>query len=89
MKNKEMLWSVAVAGAAMAAAFAARQTLKQSWKVVAGDEPPENPASHDVRWSEALAWTFASATIAGAARLFAKRGAASLWKRTFGTMPPV
>ena len=88
MKNRDMLWSLAVAGAAMAAAFAARQTLKQSWKAVAGTEPPENPAARDVAWSEALAWTFASATIAGAARLVAKRGAASVWKRAFGTMPP-
>src|SRR6056297_1337611 len=51
--------------AAMGAGAVAQALLKKSWRAVANEEPPKNPAAHDVAWREALLWGALSGAVVG------------------------
>lgn len=85
--GEERGWDILAVGSAALAGIGARQLMQGGWKLVRGDEPPENPASRSVSWGEAVAWTVATGVVVGIMRLLAERGAASGWKRVKGHYP--
>ena len=87
-RSERLKWIALATGSALIAGFAARNLVKATWRAFADDDPPMNPASLDTEWEEAAAWTLGTALAAGAARLIARRGAASVWEQVTGTRPP-
>ena len=76
--SDETAWKALTFAAAAGAAVLTRFVLKHGWHTATGEAPPENPASADTAWSEALTWTVASSLVVGIARLVAKRQAGRL-----------
>lgn len=85
----EHKWMIVSTVAAASAAFVVRNSLELGWKVVRGEDPPKNPASYDVKWGDAIAWTISVGVCMGLARLLAERGAATGWKHYKGKLPPL
>lgn len=85
--DEETAWQVVAVGSAALAGIGARSLMNGGWKLVRGNEPPENPAARSVDWGEAIAWTVATGVVVGMMRLLAERGAASGWKRVKGHYP--
>lgn len=63
------------AGAAITLAAATRWSLRKSWSLSTGEDPPDNPAAPGVSWRGALAWGALSGVTAGVARVVARRWA--------------
>ncbi|BCX47004.1 hypothetical protein HAHE_09120 [Haloferula helveola] len=55
------------------AAKLARSSAGQVYRVATKSDPPRNPASRDVKWSEALTWTIAAGIVGAVARLATRR----------------
>jgi hypothetical protein len=85
---ERILWKVAAAGAAVAAAVLVRKGLVAGWRAVRKSEPPTNPAARSTGWGEALAWTAASGVGMAVAKVVATRGAAAGWEKATGSPPP-
>lgn len=88
MKTQQLLWKVAATGAAIGAGIVARNVATDVWQHQRGSPPPTNPADPDTSWGEALGWTILVGALVGAARLFARRGAAGVWASLEGELPP-
>jgi hypothetical protein len=87
--NEKLLWKVAGGVTAAAAAVAAKKAVDLAWRAISGGkEPPANPEDPETTWGEAVAWALLSGTAIGLARLLAQRGAAKMWKRRTGSLPP-
>ena len=71
--------AVTMAAAALGGVLA-RQAIKAGWQTAFRREPPENPVSRDVDWSDALLWGLASGALAGIVRVAARRGASSAFR---------
>lgn len=82
------LWKVIALGAGVFGAKYARNALDGAWRKTVGGDPPKNPASHDTRLSEAIAYGAVSGAAVGLARMFAQRGAAGAWHKATGAYPP-
>lgn len=89
MNSKKMMWLAVSAGAGALGLAAVRSGLNQAWRLATDEDPPENPASSDVTWRDAIAWTLATGIVVELARLFALRGAAAGWQRFLGEKPPL
>lgn len=85
---QKIVWKLGAAGAAFAAATAVRKLMAVAWKGAKKTDPPSDPASEDVSWSDAVMWTAATAVGIGVAKLVAARGAAVGWKKATGERPP-
>ncbi len=85
---KPKMWKALATLASVGAAVAARNATSAVWKKRTGHEPPINPADPDTDWGEAIAWTLATGALVGAARLVARRGAAKVWEKVDGDLPP-
>ena len=85
---KSAVWKAVATLASIGAAVAARNAATATWKKQVGTEPPANPADPSTTWGEAVGWTLATGVLVGMARLFARRGAAQVWKRVDGQLPP-
>jgi hypothetical protein len=85
----EHKWFLVSSVTAAAAGFVVRNGIELGWKAVRGEDPPKNPASYDVEWADAIAWTVTVGVCMGLGRLLAERGAASGWKRVKGRFPPL
>ena len=83
-----LIWSGVAAGSALVAAAAVRGGTKAAWKLIEGDDVPDDPAQNDMPWGQALAWAIGTGAAAAAARLIAQRGAAVGWTRVTGSRPP-
>jgi hypothetical protein len=88
LEQKRIIWLAVAAGAAALGMLAARKGLEQAWRLATDDDPPEDPASHDTPWREALIWTAASSALAGVGQLVARRGAEAGWHQLTGDYPP-
>ena len=82
------MWKALAALASVGAALAARNATAAVWRNRTGHEPPTNPADPDTDWNEAVAWTVVTGAIVGVARLVARRGAARVWEKVEGDLPP-
>lgn len=89
MLSERQKWGLVAGAAGALGAFAVRNGLEQAWKAAMGDEPPKNPAAHDVPWRDAILWTVATGVVIGLGRLFAERAAVSMWDRYTGHKPPL
>jgi hypothetical protein len=90
MSTKKVTWMIVGAGAAMLASSLVERALGAGWKAVTSKSPPSKPESlRKTGWTEALAWTAASALTVGLSRVLAKRGAALGWEYATGSHPPV
>lgn len=85
---KSASWKAFATLASIGAAIAARNAATALWERQVGQDPPMNPADPDTDWGEALAWTLVTGALVGVARLFARRGAAALWAKVDGSLPP-
>ncbi|HSK24494.1 MAG TPA: DUF4235 domain-containing protein [Egicoccus sp.] len=85
---KSASWKAFATLASIGAAIAARKAATSLWQRQVGDDPPVNPADPKTDWTEALGWTVATGVLVGVARLFARRGAAALWEKVEGSLPP-
>lgn len=71
------------------AAKMARVVVEKIWAATHdGAEPPRNPAVPGTGWNDAVMWAVASGIAAGIARLLATKGAASVWAKGTGHLPP-
>ena len=87
--NKERaLWSLAAGSAAIVAGFTTRMALNKSWRKIKGFEPPENPDSSEVSWSDALLWTALTGAAVGISQLVATRLTAGGWRKFHHKSPP-
>lgn len=82
------MWNALAMLASVGAAVAVRNAASALWKKRTGHEPPINPADPDTDWREAIAWTLVTGALVGVARLVARRGAAGVWKKFEGDLPP-
>ncbi|TWT73783.1 hypothetical protein Pla123a_36770 [Posidoniimonas polymericola] len=73
--------SVYVTVAALGGALLTRRLLEGYWRRHRGSAPPENPASHQVGWGEALAWGVAVGAAVGLSKVLSRRGMTSVVKR--------
>ncbi|MEX0836036.1 MAG: DUF4235 domain-containing protein [Nitriliruptor sp.] len=85
---RSAVWKSLVSLSSIGAAVAARNAAVSLWEHRTGHEPPANPADPQTSWGEAIAWTVATGVLIGIARLFARRGAAMVWKAVDGELPP-
>ena len=85
---RKRTWTLISTGSAVGAGILTRNLLKAGWRSVRHDDPPLNPALPNIRWSDALAWAFACGAAIGVARLLARHGAASGWRRVMNSPPP-
>ncbi|MEO5509947.1 MAG: DUF4235 domain-containing protein [Longimicrobiales bacterium] len=85
----EQKWFLVSTAAGAAAGFLVRNAIEMGWKYARGEDPPKNPASYDVAWKDAIAWTVTVGVCMGLGRLVAERAAASGWKRYRGRFPPM
>lgn len=85
---KSAVWNAVATLASIGAAMAARNAATSVWQNQVGAQPPQNPADPDTTWGEAIGWTIATGILVGTARLFARRGAATVWKKVQGELPP-
>lgn len=82
------MWKALSTLAAVGAAAAARNAASAVWRNRTGHEPPTNPADPDTDWAEAIGWTLVTGALVGVARLVARRGAAMVWEKIEGDLPP-
>jgi uncharacterized BrkB/YihY/UPF0761 family membrane protein len=88
MRAKKAMWAAMVTGAGTLGMAAVRTGLNQAWRFAKEQDPPDDPASLDVTWRDAIAWTLATSIVIGLGRLFALRGAAAGWTHLTGEAPP-
>lgn len=81
-------WKLFGVGSGLVATRLSRKVMTTAWTKTRGGQPPRNPAAPGTSWSEALAWAIASSVAVAITRLVANRGAAQVWKKTTGSLPP-
>ena len=86
--SDKLAWKIVVTVAAAGAAWVARNAVEKTWSAITGDDPPQNPESPDVTWTEAVAWAVTSGVVIELSRLLARRAAAHTWVRRRGALPP-
>lgn len=65
---------------AIGATMLARQALQATWTTTLHQEPPKNPASHEVDWRDALLWGAVSGAVVGMARIASRRASSSAYR---------
>jgi hypothetical protein len=88
-KPDELAWQAVAAASGMLAATAVRRMAVTAWRSTRHEDPPADPAAHDVSWPDALTWAIAVAIGAAVARVVAQRGAAAAWERATGERVPL
>jgi hypothetical protein len=89
LTRNQRAWTLVAAASGAIAALASNQLLRRGWSAWRKEPPPENPASPDVSWRDALIWAGATGLVVGVGRMIAKRGAAAGWRKVTGEEPPV
>lgn len=84
----KVAWKVTATASTLVAARLTAKAVTGGWKKVKRSDPPANPAAPGTGWGEALAWAGASGVAIALARLAARRGAAGVWKKATGHLPP-
>lgn len=89
MDPKRVAWMGLAAGAGALAAWGVRKGMQQAWRAATDEDPPEDAASPDVPWREAILWTVATGALGALGQLLARRGTETAWHRLTGEHPPV
>lgn len=80
-------WKIGSGLTGVAAGWATRSVLRAVWRKAKGEQPPENPASPETTWPDALLWAIGSGVALAVTRLVAQRGAAEAWHAATGSYP--
>lgn len=88
MAASNVVWKVVALGSGLAAAKVTRTAVDTVWRRTRGGDPPRNPAAPGTRWREAIVWSAASGTALALSRMLATQGAATVWRKTTGKLPP-
>jgi hypothetical protein len=81
-------WKLTATASTLVAARLTAKAVTGGWKKVKRSDPPANPAAPSTGWGEAIGWAAASGVAIALARLAARRGAAGVWKKATGHLPP-
>jgi hypothetical protein len=81
-------WLLLAGVASFAASQLASEAMSMSFKLAAGDEPPEDPNERGFDWTTALVFGAATGAVVSIAELAARRGAMAGWKKVKGRRPP-
>lgn len=81
-------WKVVGTGSAIVAGLMVRKVVIGVWTKTRHSDPPSNPAARGTSWGDALGWTVATGIAVAVARLVATRGAAAVWEKATGNLPP-
>ena len=85
---EKLAWKAATAIAAVVSGLLVRKIIDAVWSKAGRGVAPNNPASPNTPWSDAIIWTFATAAGMAVARVVAERGAAAGWQKATGHLPP-
>jgi hypothetical protein len=86
---EKLLYKVVGILGGVVAAKLGRTVVEKTWHATHdGAEPPRNPAVPGTSWNDAVMWAVASGIAAGIARMLATKGAASVWAKGTGHLPP-
>ena len=83
-----MLYKLLGLGMTLPAGLLVKKAADTTWLKVRGYPPPKNPAAPGVSWPDALAWAAVSGVLYASARLVAARGAAAVYEKLTGQLPP-
>jgi hypothetical protein len=81
-------WLVVAGLASFAASQVATRLSAESWRLAAGNDPPEDPTDRDFNWTSALVFGAAAGAAAGIAVILARGGAGKAWRKSTGRKPP-
>lgn len=81
-------WRLMDRGSAMAAGALAGHVSAITWKVATGRKPPVNGRHPDVSTKEAVAWAVIGGAIIELVKVGVRRGTATYWVRSTGSLPP-
>lgn len=85
--DEDKMWNGVASAAAIGAVVATKPLIERIWTLVAGHEPPGNPAAEEVAWRDAILWAVITGAVVGLIRLVAQRSAAGAWQRARGQYP--
>ena len=85
---EKLAWKAGTAAAAIVSGLLVRKVIEFIWKKAGRGDAPDNPASPNTSWTDAIIWTFATAAGMAVARVVAERGAAAGWEKATGHLPP-
>ena len=87
--SEKHLYQIATTAAAALAGMAVHQVVETIWERMGDEEgaDPEDPATGDISWGEALAFAAVSGLLVAVTRVAAKRGAAAGFRRYVGHDP--
>jgi hypothetical protein len=81
-------WLIIAGLASFAAGQLATRASSTSWRLAAGNDPPEDPTDKDFDWTPALIFGAAAGAVTGIAVVLARGGTGAAWKRATGHKPP-
>ena len=87
-RKERVAWEVLGLLAALLGAHLTRHSIKNGWRLLRDEEPPQNPARDDVGWADALILAVLTGALAGLMRILFRRLAAAGWRRWRGEWPP-
>ena len=67
--------------------MAAHLLMRKGWRYITNKKPPLNPASHGVKWGEALLWGATSGLVIGMIKTIVRRATAGYYKEMAGFKP--
>lgn len=86
-EKEEWLYTMLTTGVVLGAGVLVKVAVNNIYESGAAEDPPMNPASSDVPWGKAIAYTIFTGAAVGLAQLLVRRGTASTWKRVTGSLP--
>jgi hypothetical protein len=81
-------WLLVAGLASFAAGQIATRLSATSWRLAAGNDPPEDPTDRDFDWMPALVFGAAAGAVTGIAVILARGGAGKAWREATGRKPP-
>ncbi len=87
-RKEQIVWELLGFSAALLGAHLTRHSIKNGWRLLRHEEPPQNPAHDDVGWSDALILGVVTGALAGLMRILFRRLAAAGWRSWRGEWPP-
>jgi hypothetical protein len=87
-QKEQIVWEVLGFCAALLGGHLTRHGIKNGWRLLRHEEPPQNPARGDVGWRDALILGVVTGALAGLMRILSRRLAAEGWRRWRGKRPP-
>jgi len=81
-------WLLLAGVVSFAASQIASEAMSMSFKLAAGDDPPEDPNERGFDWTTAILFGAATGAVVSLAELGARRSALAGWKKVKGRRPP-